>query len=185
MVESDSGLPDVEQEPTPQDISLDSNSPTTLIIKDTAEDQNNINIFDQQQQIAPGFDDIGDFRWQNRLVIVFAPSEDSSLLKQQRANIDCNQQGYKDRTLRVIEVVDDEVFLDGQIVDSPPANDLRIQFGAFQQEFQAILIGLDGGVKLAMEGVLTSDLLFSEIDVMPMRRQEILNQGFAVPSIDC
>eukprot|EP01026_Neomeris_dumetosa_P026009 TRINITY_DN21301_c0_g1_i1.p2 TRINITY_DN21301_c0_g1~~TRINITY_DN21301_c0_g1_i1.p2 ORF type:complete len:180 (+),score=19.41 TRINITY_DN21301_c0_g1_i1:242-781(+) len=138
-----------------------------------------------QESVYPGFDNLSEFRWSNRLVIVFAPSYDSELLQRQRKVIRCNQRGYQDRDLRVIEVIGNEVRLDGLLIDSPSAVELRIRFGVSNDEFQSRLIGRDGGSKVVTEGVLESDFLFDQIDVMPMRRQEIASQGFSVPSVDC
>ncbi|WP_296701551.1 DUF4174 domain-containing protein, partial [Algoriphagus sp.] len=40
-------------------------------------------------------------------------------------------------------------------------------------QFEVILLGLDGGVKLRKNELLTSEALFRTIDQMPMRRSEI------------
>ena len=42
-------------------------------------------------------------------------------------------------------------------------------------DFEVILIGLDGGVKLRQTKSLTTEKLFTMIDGMPMRRREIKN----------
>ncbi|SHJ28152.1 DUF4174 domain-containing protein [Aquimarina spongiae] len=44
-----------------------------------------------------------------------------------------------------------------------------------QEDFEIILIGLDGQTKLQQSEVLTKEELFKTIDVMPMRRHEIRN----------
>jgi len=43
-------------------------------------------------------------------------------------------------------------------------------------DFEVILIGLDGRIKLRQSTVLTTEKLFSIIDAMPMRIREIQNQ---------
>ena len=44
--------------------------------------------------------------------------------------------------------------------------------------FEIVLIGLDGGIKLRQSNLLTCEALFSIIDVMPMRREEIKNRRY-------
>ena len=44
-------------------------------------------------------------------------------------------------------------------------------------EFRAILVGKDGTVKLNRRSVVSDEDLFSLIDSMPMRRQEMLQGG--------
>eukprot|EP01024_Parvocaulis_polyphysoides_P059459 TRINITY_DN6429_c0_g1_i2.p2 TRINITY_DN6429_c0_g1~~TRINITY_DN6429_c0_g1_i2.p2 ORF type:complete len:227 (-),score=30.39 TRINITY_DN6429_c0_g1_i2:554-1177(-) len=140
---------------------------------------------EEGEVVFPGFESLTDFQWQNRLVLVFTPSEDFSSLQEQRRVIECNQRGYQDRSLRVIEVIGNQVKLDGVQIDSPPASEMRLRFGVSNDQFQTVLIGLDGGSKLVSKGVLSAEFLFDEIDVMPMRRQQISSQGFSVPGVDC
>lgn len=45
-----------------------------------------------------------------------------------------------------------------------------------KESFKVFLIGLDGGIKLNQSSVLTKDKLFTLIDGMPMRRQELKNK---------
>ncbi|WP_369680359.1 DUF4174 domain-containing protein [Winogradskyella luteola] len=40
-------------------------------------------------------------------------------------------------------------------------------------EFKVVLIGLDGGMKLSQNNILTAENLFSKIDSMPLRNREI------------
>ena len=43
--------------------------------------------------------------------------------------------------------------------------------------FEISLIGLDGGIKLSQNEILTAEKLFGIIDQMPMRRIEVENNN--------
>jgi hypothetical protein len=43
------------------------------------------------------------------------------------------------------------------------------------EAFEIILIGLDGGIKLRKNDIVSREELFSIIDAMPMRRNEMRN----------
>jgi hypothetical protein len=100
-------------------------------------------------------------RWNNRVVLVFAPDEEHPELLRQRALIARDSAGYKIRDLVVIEVVGE------------PEEGLRAEYGVPTAHFAALLIGKDGGVKMGEDAALASEKLFATIDVMPMRRQEM------------
>ena len=42
-----------------------------------------------------------------------------------------------------------------------------------KEDFEVILIGLDGGIKLQQTEVLKKEALFNIVDAMPMRRNEL------------
>ena len=57
------------------------------------------------------------------------------------------------------------------------ASVLRSQFRVNQNKFRSILIGKDGSIKLDRSIPIDPCYLFGLIDLMPMRRQEIYNDG--------
>lgn len=44
-----------------------------------------------------------------------------------------------------------------------------------KENFEIILIGLDGGIKIQQTKILTKEHLFNTIDAMPMRKNEMEN----------
>jgi hypothetical protein len=50
---------------------------------------------------------------------------------------------------------------------------LRSRFGATRAAFRVVLVGKDGGTKLAQSSPILPDALFGAIDAMPMRRDEM------------
>ena len=57
------------------------------------------------------------------------------------------------------------------------AEDLFKKFKKTKNGFEIILIGLDGGIKLRQNELLSTRKLFELIDGMPMRQAEIRNKG--------
>lgn len=55
------------------------------------------------------------------------------------------------------------------------SSELFLKFNPKNAPFKVVLIGLDGGIKLAQPTVLSTEKLFTVIDGMPMRKREIRN----------
>lgn len=106
------------------------------------------------------------YRWQDRILLVFAPDAASPELATQRAIGREQAAGFTERDLRTVEVVDDAV-----TGASDPADALRRRFGA-RDAFRVVLLDKDGNVKLDAAAPLPADRLFATIDAMPMRRSE-------------
>jgi len=114
-------------------------------------------------------------RWDYRVIVVFAPDEQSSELHTQRAQLLDHFAQLRERDLLLIEVVADRVGLDPA---APPnllevsAAGLREHFGVDEGAFAVLLVGKDGQLKLFNTGLLSMDRLFGVIDAMPMRQLE-------------
>ncbi|UUL83556.1 DUF4174 domain-containing protein [Sphingomonas qomolangmaensis] len=104
-------------------------------------------------------------QWERRVLIVFAPSRDDPDLASQRRLLDKNAMAERD--LHVIEVIGDSV---SGVRDY--AGRLRQRYGVSEREFQAVLLGKDGGLKLRRTDPIAMSLLSDTIDAMPMRRAE-------------
>lgn len=101
-----------------------------------------------------------DYRWENRLVVVFSDTSDSSLVKQQVQAFDGLEQDIEERHMRLLLVADR---------DHP----WRERFRVKESDFQVILVGKDGGVKYRSNEPVAPEVFFQEIDQMPMRRREM------------
>lgn len=113
--------------------------------------------------VAAGADTLGAHRWKDRVVVLIAPNASDSQLREQRAILRAAAAGLKERDIVILEALD----------DGPEATALRRQFAAGQTAFRAVLVGKDGGAKLASDRPLSAQRLFGEIDAMPMRQQEM------------
>lgn len=112
--------------------------------------------------------------WKERVVIVFAPSEADPRLAQQRAALAADPGGMAERKVVRYEVVGSrEVAKDGRSLDAGAAAEFRERFNAPLEEFEVIVIGLDGLVKKRDVEVVGNDELFELIDSMPMRQAEL------------
>ena len=127
---------------------------------------------------APAFADpaaqfMRDFTWKNRVLLLFAPDALHAEFRRQRQILAAVPPGLADRDLAIVTVRADS----GVRVDGEPG---KIDAGALQRryavgpgEFRVVLVGKDGGVKLARPQAVPATALFELIDAMPMRRDEM------------
>ena len=85
---------------------------------------------------------------------------------------------FNDRDLLVIEIVNNLVLSRyPALAGKRKVPFFRSQFRVNQNKFRSILIGKDGSIKLDRSIPIDPCYLFGLIDSMPMRRQEIYNNG--------
>jgi len=89
------------------------------------------------------------YRWHNRLLLIFSPNMENSILKAILRQIKDNQ------------------------LNSDSALEIRQFFSIADGEFSAILVGKDGHEKIRLKGTPNLNEIFSTIDQMPMRMQEM------------
>lgn len=122
--------------------------------------------------------DLSPYQWENRLLLSFGPTLDDPNMVVQRTKVSNRQPGFLDRDLVLIEVPeDDTVVVDGQPSETLDAAALRERFDVAPGQYRAILVGLDGGQKSRQTAPITMDRLYENIDRMPMRQQELRQQG--------
>ncbi|MEM9929788.1 MAG: DUF4174 domain-containing protein [Bacteroidota bacterium] len=115
------------------------------------------------------------YRWNNRLVLVFAPQPTDDLLLKQLALFKNKEADFAERKIQFIfspttfEAGNEHLFPEGTVWA-----DHYTQFAVNTTDFALILIGLDGSEKFRSGPTLTAPkALFDRIDQMPMRRQEL------------
>lgn len=108
-------------------------------------------------------------QWNNRVIILYADDQYQDLLEQQFKVLNDNPTLLVERKLVIYKCNQEScLFYDGiNDVRSLPKLEMK------QKGFQFALIGLDGGVKLRSQKLVTKEQLFALIDSMPMRKQEI------------
>jgi hypothetical protein len=117
---------------------------------------------------------LDDFQWHNRLLFLVAPDSSTPAVAQARDNLQRRSEAVIDRDLLVIQL-----FLDGQslVGDRPitvsEAAQLRLELGIDSDEQLLVLIGKDGGEKRRAPLLTDVQEIFTQIDAMPMRRNEI------------
>ena len=119
--------------------------------------------------------EIASYKWKNRILLVITEDSLNTTFLNQIKELKNHESGLKERKLEVF-LVTKEGFTLGLNNNSFKKNtELYKNFNDTNASFKAILIGLDGGVKLTQTDFISCKKLFSIIDVMPMRREEIKN----------
>lgn len=103
------------------------------------------------------------YRWTARVLVIAAPGAADPRVRIQKEALASVRADVASRDLVVLEVFGD----DGRSAD------LRRRLALPQDAFRVVLVGKDGGVKLVSEEPVPPQKLFSTIDAMPMRRDEI------------
>ena len=117
-------------------------------------------------QAAAGQDPLARYRQVARVLVLSAPDAGDRRLAEQRAALDAARAGLHERDLVVVEAV-------GAGRD---AEAIRRQLGLPPDAFRAVLVGKDGGAKITAPEPIPPQRLFSTIDAMPMRRDEMRRQ---------
>lgn len=105
-------------------------------------------------------------KWQKRVLLLCAPNADNADLRRQQQLLGSFRAELSTRDLVVREVLTSQL---------TPADQryAREQLKVPANGFVMLLIGKDGGVKRRETSPLPPAQLFSTIDAMPMRRQEM------------
>jgi len=106
-------------------------------------------------------------RWKKRIVLLYAPTPDNKLFLQQRALLAQHKNGQQERDMLILEAILPQL-------STADRQYLRTKRGIVPGSFQVVLIGKDGGVKRRETEPVKAETLFSTIDTMPMRRQEMV-----------
>ncbi len=112
--------------------------------------------------------------WQNRPLLVFAPSESDLRLVATMRRIDASQCDFGERDMVLGRIVTEGAStLDGEAVDTDQPRQLLSEFGIGANGFSVVLIGKDGGEKLCVNVIPDLQAIYAVIDGMPMRGREM------------
>lgn len=122
--------------------------------------------------------DLEKYRWEYRILLIKALDEDLAKYQEQLEELKQAPEGLKERKLIVYEIIENEfVSTDYTKGGSLNTGTISKEFmdDSFnpKEQFEVILIGLDGGVKRRKTDVFTKEALYAIIDGMPMRRTEL------------
>jgi hypothetical protein len=118
--------------------------------------------------------DLDAYRWKNRIILVFAPSSTFKLYERQIRELQDQTDGILDRDLIIFEIFERGKSRSGNAsLSEHQATQFRHQFGVKEGKFVIILMGKDGTVKLRSNEPVGTSELFSLIDGMPMRQEEM------------
>lgn len=117
------------------------------------------------------------YAWEYRPVYVFAPSASDQDLTAQLESLRALDTDLRERNIALITVTDKvQTYLGPD--ETTSANSLRGKYDVAPESFTIILVGKDTGVKLRKNAPLGPQILFRTIDAMPMRQNEMREQGF-------
>lgn len=120
---------------------------------------------------------LNDYQGKNRLLLIFAPTPENSAYQMQMQFLQAQQAGCAERDLLLVELLaGGKSRLDGQTIDEVDLDATCSRFHVDPLQFQVILVGKDGTEKYRDHRPLPADTLFSQIDSMPMRQREMLEQ---------
>lgn len=115
------------------------------------------------------------YMWEKRLFLVFAPKEEDERLITQLKEIEMHQDGFEERQLlNWILVAQTHVSVGGEYQPQLGTDPFYKEFDVGIRDFKTVLIGKDGEVKKQSNQIMKAEELFTIIDAMPMRQQEIL-----------
>lgn len=118
--------------------------------------------------------DLSAYRWQNRLLLIFAPTAELPAYQQYAQELVRQRRGIEDRDLIIFRLFEKgKSFLKDAPLAPEAAIALRQRFGVGAGGARVVLIGKDGGVKLDQASFPPVADIFGLIDSMPMRREEI------------
>ena len=116
--------------------------------------------------------------WKNRILLVKTSDSASDIYQEQIKEFRNATDELKERKFVLYKITGDHFelidFANIELIDSGKIAGKPIGMTLNDKEnFEVILIGLDGGIKLQQSEVLTKEALFNIVDAMPMRRSEL------------
>lgn len=124
--------------------------------------------------------DLSQHQWKHRVLLVLSNDASSPLLKKQVAQFQQSSTGYQERKLIVYQILPHQyklTFFPTEENQEWINSTLLFEKYGNEASFQVLLLGLDGGIKLRQNEVLTSPSLFAIIDAMPMRIGELRHKN--------
>ena len=110
-----------------------------------------------------------EYFWKNRVIVTFSPSKNNTERSQFLNSIHKNLCGFNSRNIIHIDLLFNEKYHEIEKYGNFFEN-----LSLSPSEFSLILIGKDGGIKLNSRKTSLEEI-FSLIDTMPMRQEEMLN----------
>jgi len=118
--------------------------------------------------------DLDQFQWKNRLLFLFAPNRNHPLFEALLKSLAAQKTEAADRYLVVFEILEsDPSSMNSKYLASEAALSLRKRYKVNQGEFAVLLVDKDGGIKLNRQNETRLEDIFTLIDTMPMRQEEM------------
>lgn len=123
---------------------------------------------------AQGQKSLDEYTWKNRVLLILSSPNTSDVSKKQLELLGPLNSDFDDRKLMVLQVSDEYYrVLNGKSPNRYLKSQLYNTYNSQGQDFQIVLIGLDGRLKLQQQWPVKRNELFALIDGMPMRQAEL------------
>mgnify|MGYP003648786826 CR=1 FL=1 len=120
--------------------------------------------------------DIKKHQWENRVLLVFTDDKKSDNFKHQIKILSENKKELIERKLVIYQFTENDFTTDFSEVWYS-SNSMFKKYVNTSDSFKVLLLGLDGGIKLEQDKILSLEKLFTIIDGMPMRRSELKSKN--------
>ena len=120
--------------------------------------------------------DLSGHLWEDRLVLVFTEDKASGRYAQQLDELKSDKEGLDERKLVIYSITPTLVRKGWENGEWEVSNGSLHKFKEGKGDFEVVLLGLDGRVKLRQDQLLKRDILYDLIDGMPMRQLELKNR---------
>ena len=120
--------------------------------------------------------DLSEHRWKDRILLVYTTDRDSEMFRKQLDAWTNDMEGLEERKLELYAVTPSMVRRGWSRGEWEKRDDSLDKFLSKKGDFEVILLGLDGSVKLRQDQLLDSEKLYRTIDAMPMRQSELRNK---------
>lgn len=117
--------------------------------------------------------DLSAHKWNDRLLLILTTENSQYLHQEQMMILQHNREGLEERKLVIYSVMPHQYKKGMDSAKWMKSSRVHDRYSEEGKEFEVILMGLDGGVKLRQSEILSIEKLFATIDAMPMRRNEI------------
>ncbi|MBC5992751.1 DUF4174 domain-containing protein [Pontibacter cellulosilyticus] len=121
--------------------------------------------------------DLNKYMWENRVLLLFTPDAQNEEYTKQKTNISTNAKGLPERDMVLIDIEGDDVLrVNGEVQTGENGKHLREQFSVAPDAFTILLLGKDGTEKYRSTNAVPVEDIYTIIDQMPMRQQEMRKQ---------
>ena len=122
---------------------------------------------------------LDNYQWKNRILIIKTTDELSKKYVNQLVEFQNYNEQLKERKFIVYQIHKDEFwaidYRTNKISSGKISKKVQNNLLDEKKNFEVILIGLDGNIKLQKSEIITKNTLFALIDSMPMRKYEMKN----------
>lgn len=117
--------------------------------------------------------DLHQYAWKNRIMLLCTESDTSSQVNSQLEHLKNYNDQLAERKMIIFRLYEAHYYKGLESMNKLPYIRERKHCQNMQDEFQILLIGLDGGVKMHRDTITSVDFILGLIDGMPLRKAEL------------